>query len=137
MTTAAMKNYRASPSAILIDATVVLNADTAALAGRLERPRPPTTPSTTTTRDLDAIVLPNVDTAIASLDRTRPPTTSAMTRERGAKKKHATTANVKACKAERDLAALSQAVANAEAAAEVIANEAAAKAREEKKARRI
>ena len=44
---------------------------------------------------------------------------------------------LKACQAERDLAALSQAVAHAEAAAELIANEAAAKAREKKKARRI
>ena len=154
VTTAAMKNYRASPSAILIDATVVPNADnTTALAGRRDRTRPPPTPSKTT-RDLDTTVLPNVNTAIARLDRTRPPTTSTMTRERGAKKKHATTtvarcgtnanpaaaavtAKVKACQAERDLAALSQAVAHAEAAAELIANEAAAKAREKKKARRI
>ena len=125
VTTTAMKNYRASPSAILIDAT-----------------------TSTATRDLDATVLPNADTAIIGRNRKRPPTT-----EREAKKKHATTtvarhgananqaaaiaANVTVCQAERDLAALSQAVAHAEAAAEVIANEAAAKAREEKKIRRI
>ena len=53
----------------------------------------------------------NADTAIAGLDRMRPPT-----------------------KAERDLAVLSQAVANAEAAAELIANEFAAKAFEEAEA---